>query len=179
MPDSALVQVIAECDALVVQEHGPHYDPDAPLAVTVHFNDYLAGMRTSRISRRRLPLDRPAASVSQVREERRGFTLTPDDYARIAGGRTLLRLCDGTHPVLSWDDEVHVTYQPADDNIIRRKMIFDLTQLYLTDNKLASVRAGDFASTSRDIGAEKRRILAQLHYDGGLVSSGYTVVTGG
>lgn len=88
-------------------------------------------------------------------------TVEADDFSW-SGGRRLVRLVNGTRGASVWAPIVIATLTPVDDSARIDRVTIDLVRLAIQHNALSSERAGDYASSSVDYQAERRKILSEL-----------------
>lgn len=97
--------------------------------------------------------------------------LAVDDFLILHGGRTLLRVIDGTNGRAYWAPLVRISYTPAGEQAARDEATIKLMQLDLSyRGGLKSERAGDYQFTlGGDPAAEREAIIQGLAARQGMV----------
>ena len=159
LTDGELTSLIAEAQAEIRERYGPDRSVAAPIAVSVDGGSPLLNLTR--------PLD-AAQTVSVVEYVGYGFdapsqtTLAADDYRVRNGGRSLLRLSDGTNARSSWGDRVVVTYVPVDDQPQRDEVTIKLVILALQYEGVERRHVGDVTTDHSDYQRERERLLGSL-----------------
>ena len=151
LSDDALEELIQDADAAIVGMCGPHAINGA-VEETVRGGDG------------KLFPARPIQTIEQLTEVTGTIStsLSSDDYRAWHGGRMLERLQGGAHPRIRWGDQVHLTYQPVDDDHQRKMAIVRLVQLGIQYSGVQSERLGPYSSEYLDYTRERDAILKQL-----------------
>jgi len=107
---------------------------------------------------------RPVATLTSIVEtvDEDDTTLAADDSKLIHGGRMIERLSDGTNSRNIWGDRVKVSYDPEDEDDIRKEVQIDLVKLTIQWEGLKSKKAGNVSTGFGDYAKERDEILMRL-----------------
>ena len=143
LDDAALLFIIDDEEAELVRRYGAHGDGATPTIATIN-----GGLEL-------LFLPRRAVSVSSVRERVYGgtyATVASTSYALSGAGQV-------TRIGALWAPQIEVTYVPADDRALRRRVLIELVRIALEQTGYTSVSVAGVSSVSAPNWEERRASL--------------------